>query len=80
VLHAPKKFSYYEQIARRQLPDVRVVVLGHNHAPANYWFERQLLFNPGSPAHPNPSVPDLKPSVGLLRVDGHNVDGEIVFL
>jgi putative phosphoesterase len=80
VLHAPKKFSYYEHIARRQLPDARVVVLGHNHAPANYWFERQLIFNPGSPAHPNPAVPNLKPSVGLLRVDGHNVDGEIVFL
>jgi hypothetical protein len=80
VFGAPKKFSYYEQIARRQMPDVRVVVLGHNHAPANYWFERQLIFNPGSPAHPNPAIPNLRPSVGLLRVDGHNVDGEIVFL
>jgi putative phosphoesterase len=75
-----KKFSYYESIARDLLPDARVVVLGHNHAPANYWLEGQLIFNPGSPAHPNPAIPNLEPSVGLLHVDGHNVEGEIVFL
>ena len=75
-----KKFSYYENIARGLLPDARVVILGHNHAPANYWLEGQLIFNPGSPAHPNPEVANLKPSVGLLHVDGHNVEGEIVFL
>ena len=75
-----KKFSYYENIARGMLPDTKVVVLGHNHAPANYWIEDQLVFNPGSPAHPNPAVPNLKPSIGYLHVDGHNVEGEIVFL
>jgi putative phosphoesterase len=76
----PKKFSYYENIARGILPDTKVVVLGHNHAPANYWLDGQLIFNPGSPAHPNPAVPNLKPSIGLLHIDGHNVEGEIVFL
>lgn len=75
-----RKFSYYESIARSQLPNTRVVILGHNHAPANYWLEGQLIFNPGSPAHPNPAVLDLKPSVGLLHINGHNVEGEIVFL
>ena len=75
-----KKFSYYENIARAMLPETKVVVLGHNHAPANYWINDQLVFNPGSPAHPNPAVPDLKPSIGFLRIDGHNVEGEIVFL
>jgi putative phosphoesterase len=76
----PKKFSYYENIARRMLPNVRVVVLGHNHAPSNYWLKDQLVFNPGSPTYPNPAVPNLKPSIGLLHIDGHNVEGEIVFL
>jgi putative phosphoesterase len=75
-----KKFSYYENIARAMLPNTKVVVLGHNHAPANYWLEGQLIFNPGSPAHPNPVVLNLKPSIGFLHIDGHNVEGEIVFL
>jgi putative phosphoesterase len=79
-LLTPKKFSYYENIARHTFPDARVVVLGHNHAPANYWLNGQLVFNPGSPTHPNPVVPKLKPSIGLLHIDGHNVEGEIVFL
>lgn len=80
MLGFPKKFSYYEDLARRMMPGARVVVLGHNHAPANYWMERQLIFNPGSSGFPNPAIPNLKPSVGLLRVDGHNVEGEIVFI
>lgn len=80
LLWSPKKFSYYENISREMLPNCKVVVLGHNHAPANYWIEGQLVFNPGSPSHPNPSIPNLKPSIGFLHIDGHNVEGEIVFL
>jgi putative phosphoesterase len=75
-----KKFSYYEAIACRMFPTAKVVILGHNHAPANYWLNDQLVFNPGSPTRTNPAVPDLKPSIGLLHIDGHNVEGEIVFL
>ncbi len=80
IFHGPKKFSYYENLARQQVPDVRVVVLGHNHVPVNYWIEGQLIFNPGSPSLPNRNVPGLKPSVGLLHIDQHNVRGEIVFI
>lgn len=74
------KFSYYEDIARRMLPDTDVVILGHNHAPANRWQDGQLIFNPGSPCCPNKFIPGLKPSVGLLYIDGSNVEGKIVFL
>lgn len=74
------KFSYYEDIARRMLPDTDVVILGHNHAPANRYQDGQLIFNPGSPCCPNKFIPGLKPSVGLLHIDGSNVEGQIVFL
>lgn len=76
----PKKFSYHENIASHIFPNTKVVVLGHSHAPANHWLDDQLIFNPGSPAYPNPAVRNLKPSIGLLHINGHNVEGEIVFL
>ncbi|MGD2027692.1 MAG: metallophosphoesterase family protein [Anaerolineales bacterium] len=80
LLHGPKKFSYYEDNARKLLPDVQVVVCGHTHVSANYWRGEQLIFNPGSATRPNGVVRGLLPSVGLLHVDGGNVRGEIVFI
>jgi putative phosphoesterase len=80
AFHGPKKFTYYEETARRQLPGVRVVVCGHTHVPANYWQQGQLIFNPGSASRPNIVIRGLPPSVGLLHVDEGNVRGEIVFI
>jgi hypothetical protein len=80
IQYGPKKFSHYEELARSQVPDCRVVVCGHTHLPANYWQGEQLIFNPGSPTLPNAFVPGLPPSVGLLHIDNGNVMGEIVFL
>jgi len=79
-MHGPKKFSYYEETARRQMPGCKVVVCGHTHVPANYWREGQLIFNPGSATKPNAVMVSLPPSVGLLHLDRGNVRGEIVFI
>jgi len=79
-LHGPKKFSYYEETARQQLPGCQVVVCGHTHVPANYWREGQLIFNPGSATKPNTVMASLPPSVGLLHLSQGNVRGEIVFI
>lgn len=78
--HGPKKFSYYEDTARQQMPGCQVVVCGHTHVPANYWHQGQLIFNPGSATRPNAVLPSLPPSVGLLHLDQGNVWGEIVFI
>jgi putative phosphoesterase len=80
LFSGPTKFSHFEEIARRIFPDTQVVVLGHNHAPTNRWQAGQLIFNPGSATRPNENFPHLTPSVGLLRVDGDEVEGEIVFI
>jgi putative phosphoesterase len=80
VFKGPKKFSFYHDLAAREVPDCMVVVCGHSHAPANYWRDGQLIFNPGSPVLPNETVPGLPPSVGLLHVDEGNVRGKIVFI
>lgn len=80
AFHGPKKFTYYEETAQKQLPGVRVVVCGHTHVPANYWHKGQLIFNPGSASRPNHVVPGLPPSVGLLHIEKGNVRGEIVFI
>ncbi|HAY83919.1 MAG TPA: hypothetical protein DCY42_03065 [Chloroflexi bacterium] len=79
-IHPPKKFSYYEEKTSRQLPDCQVVVLGHNHVPANYWLGDQMIFNPGSATRPNPVMAGLPPSIGLLHLEDGNVRGEIVFI
>jgi putative phosphoesterase len=80
LLFGPMKFSYFEEIALRIFPDTQVVILGHNHAPTIHWQEGQLVFNPGSATCPNEYFPSLPPSVGLLRINGENVGGEIVFI
>jgi putative phosphoesterase len=79
-LYGPKKFSYYEETARQQLPGCQVVVCGHTHVPANYWSDNQLIFNPGSPTRPNPVMGSLPASIGFLHLEDGNVRGEIVFI
>ena len=80
LLIAPAKFSHFEDLALQTFPTAKVVVIGHNHAPANRWAGDQLIFNPGSPCCPNETIPNLKPSVGLLHLNEGSVQGEIVFL
>ena len=80
AFHGPKKFTYYEETARRQLPGVQVVVCGHTHVPANYRVQGQLIFNPGSACCPQRVIPGLRASVGLLHIEKGNVRGEIVFI
>jgi len=80
LMFRPTKFNYYEGRARSIFPKANVIVLGHNHAPANHWEKGQLIFNPGSACCPNLNFPDLSPSVGLLHINGDNVEGEIVLL
>ena len=79
-LHGPKKFSYYEETARHQLPGCQVVVCGHTHVPATYWREGQLIFHPGSATKHNAVIASLPRGVGLLHLDQGNVRGEIVFI
>jgi len=80
LLRGPKKFSYYEENARAQVPGCQVLVCGHTHVPANYLIDDQLVFNPGSPTQPNKFAAGLSPSVGLLHLEAGNAWGEIVFI
>jgi putative phosphoesterase len=54
---------------------VNVVVFGHTHKPFNQTVDGVLYFNPGSC-----SADAKEPSVGILTVDGENINGEIVYL
>jgi len=74
----PRSFNYFMRQAITCLPEtVDVVVFGHNHAPMNRHLNGKLIFNPGS-AHRQ--VVDLPPTVGLLRIDGSQAEGEIIRL
>jgi hypothetical protein len=79
LLFGPQRFSFFMQRARQTIPEeVDVVVFGHNHSPMNKVEDGQLIFNPGSAWRQFP--PAAPPSVGLLRINGDKVEGEIVFL
>lgn len=79
LLRGPQKFTVAAQRAGDFFPDgVDAVVFGHNHEPMNQWVDGRLVFNPGSACCP--VLGDKPPSVGLLRVEGGRVNGEIVFL
>ncbi len=57
-------------------PNAKVFIFGHTHRPENTWINGKLLFNPG------PSIKlswgPVEPSVGLLRIDGGVIEGEII--
>jgi putative phosphoesterase len=59
---------------RARFPDTRVVVFGHSHMPVNEDEDGLLLFNPGSPTWPRRAP---FPSMGILWLDGGEVEGEI---
>jgi uncharacterized protein len=59
---------------RKMFPSARVVVFGHSHMPANEDEDGLLLFNPGSPTWPRKAP---FPSMGILWIDGGEVEGEI---
>ena len=62
------------QRMRGRFKDARVVVFGHSHMPYNEDEEGLLLFNPGSPTWKR-KAPFT--SMGLLWIDGGDVEGEI---
>ncbi len=59
---------------RKLFPDARVVVFGHSHIPWNDDEDGLLLFNPGSATWKRRAP---FPSMGLLWIDGGEVEGEI---
>ncbi len=59
---------------RARFPEARVVVFGHSHLPVNEDQDGLLLFNPGSPTWRRRAP---WPSMGMLWIDGGEVEGEI---
>jgi putative phosphoesterase len=59
---------------RKRFPDARVVVFGHSHMPENEDRDGLLLFNPGSPTWKRKAP---FPSMGILWIEGDDVEGEI---
>ncbi|MGH8572588.1 MAG: metallophosphoesterase family protein, partial [Gammaproteobacteria bacterium] len=59
---------------RKLFPNARVVVFGHSHMPFNEDADGLMLFNPGSPTWKRRAP---FPSMGLLWIDGDEVEGEI---
>ena len=57
-----------------RFPGARVVVFGHSHMPENADEDGLLLFNPGSPTWPRRAP---WPSMGMLWIEGGDVEGEI---
>jgi hypothetical protein len=81
LLRGPQTYRSFAEKALSVFPSgADVVVFGHNHAPYNSLHGEVLVFNPGSATVPNPLEKSLRPSVGLLRIDGGRVAGEILYL
>jgi hypothetical protein len=75
----PYKASYFEKKVLQKFPHSDVILFGHIHIPVNRRVGQQLLFNPGSAVIPNEYHPELRPSIGLLHINGPAVRGEIIF-
>jgi hypothetical protein len=78
VFHGPRTFEFFTARAVSLLPDVDVIVFGHNHEPMVRTVNGKLVVNPGSACCQ--VLPGRAPSVGLLHIDGKDVRAEIVDL
>ena len=76
----PRDFSYQENYVLKLFPDANLIINGHQHIPVNKYVEDQLLFNPGSTCCPNETYKNLKPSIGLIIIDGKKIKAEIKYL
>jgi uncharacterized protein len=74
MIHDSGPKSGRRQRMRALFPSARVVVFGHSHHPFNEDEDGLLLFNPGSPTWPRRAP---FPSMGILWIDGGEVEGEI---
>ncbi len=66
-----------ERIKTKFSEPVNVIVFGHTHSPMAEWIDGMFFFNPGSATD---RVYTLYNSVGLLTIDGKEVNGEIIEL
>lgn len=81
LIRGPGSFKVFEERVVRAFPEADVIIYGHSHAPRLQKIESgQTLFNPGSPQFPNILFSNLKPSVGLIDIDGSQFQARIVFL
>ncbi len=81
LTRGPQTYRAFAEKALSVFPaDIDVVIFGHNHAPYNKRHGQTLVFNPGSATVPNPLERGLRPSVGLLKIEGAQVVADICFL
>jgi putative phosphoesterase len=80
ILRGPQKFSHLENLILRKFPEANLIIYGHHHIPTNKIINRQLLFNPGSSCCPNEIYKNLKPSIGLIHINGKEINAEIKYL
>jgi uncharacterized protein len=80
VLSGPKSFEFFERKVKKILAGVDVMVYGHSHCPLIRKEKDYLLFNPGSPSVVNQFYPQLRPSIGVLEIDGSQIYAKIIFL
>jgi predicted phosphodiesterase len=76
----PSEFSFMQELILKKYPDADLIINGHQHIPVNNYFNDQLLFNPGSTSSPNETIKNLKPSIGLINIDGKQITAEIKYL
>ena len=80
LFKGPREFSYLQGLVLKKYPDADLIINGHQHIPVNKYFNDQLLFNPGSTSSPNETIKNLKPSIGLIHIDGKQINAEIKYL
>ncbi len=80
ILRGPQKFSHFENLILGRFPEADLIIYGHHHIPINKIINGQLLFNPGSSCCPNEIYKNLKPSIGLIHINGKEINAEIKYL
>ena len=78
LLHGPRSFEFFTARAVSLVPDVDVVVFGHNHEPLVKHMDGKLVVNPGSACCQ--MLPGRPPTIGLLHIEGKAAHAEIVDL
>ena len=78
VLRGPQTFEFFANRAVQNMPNVDILIFGHNHEPMIKEIKGTLVVNPGSACC---QVLKCKPpSIGLLHIEGGKAKAEIIYL
>ncbi len=80
ITHGNQGVSSALENVKKRAGDADLIIFGHSHSPYSGKFQNTYFFNPGSPTdYKRPGIYRKQPSVGLLTIEGTNIESQVIY-